>query len=89
MSFLPVPRANIRVFISCVSTIVERFHRTLGQECLLVHLPRTPHEVQQATESFLVHYNQERPNQARSCGNQPPTCGLLAVSNAAPCPSNR
>jgi hypothetical protein len=24
------------------------------------------------TEAFLAHYNQERPNQARSCGNQPP-----------------
>jgi hypothetical protein len=24
------------------------------------------------TEAFLHHYNQERPNQARSCGNQPP-----------------
>jgi Integrase core domain len=72
MSFLLVPRANIRVFISCVSTIVERFHRSLGQECLQVHLPRTHEQVQEATEAFLTHYNGERPNQARSCGNQPP-----------------
>jgi hypothetical protein len=28
--------------------------------------------VQETTEFFLVHYNQERPNQARSCRNQPP-----------------
>jgi hypothetical protein len=51
---------------------VERFHRTLGQECLLVHLPRTPQQVNEVTEAFLSHYNDERPNQARSCGNRPP-----------------
>jgi transposase InsO family protein len=51
---------------------VERFHRTLGQECLQVHLPRTRQQVQDATATFLVHYNDERPNQARSCGSQPP-----------------
>jgi hypothetical protein len=51
---------------------VERFHRTLSQECLQVHLPRTGQQVQEATEAFLTHYNDERPNQARSCGNHPP-----------------
>jgi Integrase core domain len=51
---------------------VERFHRTLGEECLRVQLPRTLEQVQETTESFLHHYNEERPNQARSCGNQPP-----------------
>jgi integrase-like protein/Homeodomain-like domain-containing protein len=51
---------------------VERFHRTLGQECLQIHLPRTREQVQEATEAFLTHYNDERPNQACSCGNQPP-----------------
>jgi integrase-like protein len=51
---------------------VERFHRTLGEECLRVQLPRTLEQVKEATESFLHHYNEERPNQARSCGNQPP-----------------
>jgi hypothetical protein len=28
--------------------------------------------VQEVTEAFLTHYNDERPNQARSCSNQPP-----------------
>ncbi len=51
---------------------VERFHRSLGQECLQVHRPGTLSEVSELTEAFLVHYNSERPNQARSCGNQPP-----------------
>src|SRR5512142_2606808 len=28
--------------------------------------------VSEVTEAFLTHYNDERPTQARSCGNQPP-----------------
>ncbi len=51
---------------------VERFHRSLGQECLQVHRPGTLSEVSELTEAYLSHYNRERPNQARSCGNQPP-----------------
>jgi hypothetical protein len=48
------------------------FHRSLGQECLLVHQPGTLSQVAEFTEAYLAHYNSERPNQARSCGNQPP-----------------
>ncbi len=55
-----------------LNAYVERFHRTLSQECLQVHRPDTHGQVQQATEAFLTHYNEERPNQARSCGNHPP-----------------
>jgi transposase InsO family protein len=51
---------------------VERFHRSLGEECLQVHRPATLSEVSELTETYLCHYNNERPNQARSCGNQPP-----------------
>jgi hypothetical protein len=51
---------------------VERFHRTLGEECLSVQRPGTLEHVKEATESFLHHYNEQRPHQGRSCGNQPP-----------------
>jgi len=51
---------------------VERLHRSLGQECLQIHRPATLSEVAELTEVYLSHYNSERPNQARSCGNQPP-----------------
>ena len=37
-----------------------------------MHRPGTLSQVAEVTEAFLVHYNSERPNQARSCGNQPP-----------------
>jgi hypothetical protein len=62
----------ITIYLELVSPIVERFHRSLGQEWGLVHRPRTLQEVREATEAFLHHYNQERPNQARTPGNQPP-----------------
>ena len=57
---------------------VERFHRSLGQECLQVHRPGTLSEVSELTEAFLTHYNDQRPTQARSCGNQPPRVACSA-----------
>src|SRR5256884_9120541 len=36
---------------------VERYHRTLNQECLKLHRPKTLEEVRQVTEAFAVHYN--------------------------------
>ncbi len=55
-----------------LNAYVERFHRSLAQECLQVHRPGTLSQVCELTEAFLTHYNDQRPNQARSCGNQPP-----------------
>ena len=63
---------------------VERFHRTLGEECLRVQLPRTLEQVKEATESFLHHYNEERPNQARSCGNQLPGSPVRPLRHCQP-----
>ena len=51
---------------------VERYHRSYNQECLQVHRPGTLEQVREVTAQFLVHYNEERPHQGRSCGNQPP-----------------
>jgi hypothetical protein len=51
---------------------VERYHRTFNQECLQVHRPGTLEQVCEVTRQFLIHYNEERPHQGRSCGNQPP-----------------
>lgn len=69
-----------------LNAYVERFHRTLSQECLQVHQPGTGQQVQEATEAFLTHYNDERPNQARSCGNQPPrvACSAFPTLSAVP-----
>jgi transcriptional regulator with XRE-family HTH domain len=69
-----------------LNAYVERFHRSLGQECLQVHRPGTLAQVAELTEAFLSHYNSERPNQARSCGNQPPrvACQQFPTLPAAP-----
>ncbi len=69
-----------------LNAYVERFHRSLGQECLQVHRPGTLSEVSEFTEAYLSHYNGERPNQARSCGNQPPrvACPAFPTLPAVP-----
>lgn len=51
---------------------VERYHRTYAEECLQRYQPSTLQEVREVTETFLQHYNWERPHQGRSCGNVPP-----------------
>jgi transposase InsO family protein len=51
---------------------VERYHRTLTQECLKRERPKTLDEVRQVTEAFAAHYNWQRPHQGISCGNRPP-----------------
>jgi Integrase core domain len=51
---------------------VERYHGTLQRECLALQRPATLGEARAATAAFRDHYNSERPNQARSCGNRPP-----------------
>jgi hypothetical protein len=50
----------------------ERYHRSFQQECLSLEQPRTMQEVAESTSRFVEHYNQERPNQALTCHNQPP-----------------
>lgn len=51
---------------------VERYHRTYQQECLSLDRPQTLEAAREVTAAFVQHYNNARPNQARSCGNQPP-----------------
>jgi len=51
---------------------VERYHRTYEYECVRVQRPASLAAVCEVTQAFQVHYNTERPNQARSCANQPP-----------------
>jgi hypothetical protein len=54
------------------NAFVERYHRTYNQECIQVHCPHTLEQAREITQAFVLHYNTERPNQALSCGNQPP-----------------
>ena len=62
---------------------VERYHRTYQEECLNHERPTTVEHARAATEAFQTHYNIQRPNQARSCGNRPP---LSAFPDLKPLP---
>src|SRR5919199_1817743 len=54
------------------NAFVERYNRTYAHECLAVYGPTEIETVRTVTDGFRQHYNFERPNQALSCGNQPP-----------------
>lgn len=66
---------------------VERYHRTYDRECLRVQRPGTQQEAAAATAAFLRHYNEERPNQALSCGNRPPRVACPAPPPRPPLPA--
>lgn len=51
---------------------VERYNKTYEYECLQIHRPQSQTAVAELNPQFREHYNQERPNQAITCHNQPP-----------------
>lgn len=54
------------------NAFVERFNRSYSEECLNIYHPQTLAEVAECTHTYRDFYNHERPNQAITCGNQPP-----------------
>jgi hypothetical protein len=65
---------------------VERYHRSYGQECIQRYQPATLQEVREVTETFLQHYNWERPHQGRACGNIPPRIAFPTLPSLPPLP---
>jgi hypothetical protein len=65
---------------------VERFHRSLGEECWDKHHPTDVGQVREVTSAYQQHYNYERPNQTVTCGNRPPRVAFpeLPVRPAVP-----
>jgi hypothetical protein len=61
------------------NAFVERLHRSLGEECLDKHRPGDLGEVREVAASYQHHYNHERPNQAKTCGNRPPRVAFPAL----------
>jgi transposase InsO family protein len=51
---------------------VERFNKTLEYECIRPENPTTFEESVPVLKHFLGFYNEERPHQSPTCGNQPP-----------------
>lgn len=60
---------------------VERYNRSYQEECLALDRPTTLEQARSVTETFVKHYNVERPHQGISCGNRPP---LAAFPTLAP-----
>jgi len=56
---------------------VERYNRTYKYEAILIYRPQTLQQTREMNQTVHYHYNYQRPNQALSCGNQPP-CLVLA-----------
>lgn len=65
VNILPPRRPDLNAF-------VERYHRSYDEECLKVYRPTDLEAVKMVTARFRLHYNEERPHQGLSCGNQPP-----------------
>ncbi len=59
--------------------MVERYHRTYDHACLRSFAPQDVEMVRRLTDGFRQHDNYERPNQALSCGNQPPCVAFPAL----------
>ncbi len=63
---------------------VERYNRTYEYEGIRHYRPATLDQAREMNQAVRQHYNFERPNQARSCGNQPPR---IAFPDLSPLPS--
>jgi len=68
------------------NAFVERYHRSYQEECLAHERPATLEQARQATEAFVQHYTVQRPNQALSCGNQPPRTAFPQLPSLPPLP---
>jgi hypothetical protein len=70
-----------------LNAFVERYHGTFERECLRVQRPGTLEEARAVTAAFRRRYNEERPNQARSCGNRPPAVAYPDLPPRPPVPA--
>jgi hypothetical protein len=61
------------------NAFVERFHRSLGSECVEKCQPTEVGQVREVTSAYHQHDTWERPNQAITCGNQPPRVAFPEV----------
>jgi len=68
------------------NAFVERYHRSYQEECLAVQRPITVEQARHVTQDFGEHDNFHRPNQALSCGNQPPRTTFPMLPTLRPLP---
>lgn len=63
---------------------VERYHRGYKEEAIQIYVPTDFGQVLDMNLDYQYHYNYQRPNQARTCHNQPPR---VAFPNLPPLPT--
>lgn len=66
---------------------MERYHRSYDEECLQVYRPADLEAVTTVTARYRQHYNEERPHQGVSCGNQPPRRAFPDLPARPPVPA--
>jgi transposase InsO family protein len=69
VDILPPRRPDLKPF-------VERFQRTLKEECLKKYHPETTDSAKDALRQYCHWYNHERPHQARDFADEPPVLRL-------------
>jgi hypothetical protein len=65
---------------------VERYHRNFKYECQLIEQPQNLVQTREVNQPYVHFYNYERPNQAITCGNQPPLVKFPTPPQLAPVP---
>ncbi len=65
---------------------VERLNRTYEEEGIQIYLPVDLGQTQAMNRDFRYHFNYQRPNQARSCGNLPPRVAFADLPTLPPLP---
>ena len=65
---------------------VERYHRNFKYECQLIECPADLPSTVEVNQRYVHFYNFERPNQAITCGNQPPRTKFPARPCLPPVP---
>jgi hypothetical protein len=65
---------------------VERYHRNFKYECQLIEKPTDLSSTLEVNQRYVRFYNFERPNQAITCGNQPPRVKFPDMPSLTPVP---
>ena len=66
---------------------VERYNRTYKYETIFIYCPENYEQVIDMNLDEKHYYNYQRPNQARSCGNQPPRLAFPDLPTLPPVPA--
>lgn len=70
------------------NAFVERYNRTYQQECLAHERPCDLEQAKSVTQTFVQHYNFQRPHQGLSCNNLPPRTAFPKLAQLSALPTH-